>query len=429
MCYAIPGQLVEKNGMKGVINYFGERKNVMIALESAEVGDYVYAQGGVLINKISEDEAREVLHAWKDIFFELKKTDKKLAEVKTSYAGLPQNILAILEKVNIGKELSREDLTELLEVRDDKHLKLIYDTANNTRQKVHGNACCVHGIIEFSNICRVDCKYCGIRNGKDMDRYRMSHEEILKAAEYAAKELGFKALVLQSGEDTWYDDDKLIQIVRDVRKLGVLVFLSIGSRDKETYKKLFEEGARAALLRFETSDKDLFRELRPGTDLEERLELIRYLKYIGYVLATGFIVGLPGDNTSRLVDDILLTKSLGPEMYSFGPFIPAEGTPLEGHGTVTKDHILRAIAASRFADRDSNILVTTALETLDQQAKREALASGANSLMLNLTPSGFKKLYSIYDNREGVDTDVTDSIKETLSLLYSLGRAPTDLGV
>ena len=429
MCYAIPGKLVEKKDPVGVIDYYGEKRNVVIACSDVEEGDYVYAQGGVLIRKISEKEALEVLEAWKDIFFELKETDKKLAEVKASREGVPVNILDILQKVNLGKELSREDLVDLLEVKDKKHLKLIYDTANNTRQKVQGNACCVHGILEFSNVCRMDCHWCGIRSTKDIARYKMTPEEILKAAEYGVNELGFKALVIQSGEDNWYSEEKLAQIVRSLKKLGILIFLSIGSRSKETYKRLFDEGARAALLRFETSDEDLFRKFRPGTELSERLDLIRYIRGLGYVLATGFIMGLPGESSGRIIDDILLTRSLKPDMYSFGPLIPSEGTPLEGHGQVDKDTVLKAIAACRFADNDAKILVTTALETLDVSAKREALSAGANSMMINITPPEYKKLYSIYDRRAGVEDEVRKSIKEALDLLYSLGRAPTDLGI
>lgn len=257
----------------------------------------------------------------------------------------------------------------------------------------------------------------------------MTPEEILKAAEYGVNELGFKALVIQSGEDNWYSEETLAQIVRSLKKLGILIFLSIGTRSKETYKRLFDEGARAALLRFETSDEDLFRKLRPGTELSERLDLIKYIRDLGYVLATGFIVGLPGESPERIIDNILLTRSLKPDMYSFGPLIPSEGTPLEGHTQVDKDTVLKAIAACRFADKDAKILVTTALETLDNSAKREALSAGANSMMINITPPEYRKLYSIYDKRAGVEDEVKTSIKEALDLLYSLGRAPTDLGI
>jgi biotin synthase len=257
----------------------------------------------------------------------------------------------------------------------------------------------------------------------------MSPDEIIKNAEYAVKELGFKALVLQSGENANYDDEKLAYIVKRIKDLGILVFLSIGSRSKETYKKLYEEGARAALLRFESSDKDIFEDLRPGTSFDQRLELIKYIKDLGYVLATGFIVGLPGETSDTVIDNILLTKSLEPDMYSFGPFVAAEGTPLGGHALPEKNMMLKIISACRFVDKNAKILVTTALETLDKKAKREALLAGANSLMINVTPPELRGLYKIYNNRAGVTSDVKEEIQETLNLLYSLGRAPTDLGI
>jgi len=333
MCYAIPGKLVEINDSIGVVDYFGEKRNVLIDSD-VNVGDYVYAQGGVLISKISEEEAREILIYWKDKFFELKEVDKELAKVEDIKAS--DNLLGLLQKVNLGKDLSKDELLFLLNLKDKDELKLLYETANNVRQKEHDNACCVHGIIEFSNYCNNDCFYCGIRKSKDIQRYRMTIDEIIKAAKEAVNEHGFRALVLQSGEDSWYDDEKLITIVKEIRKLGVLIFLSLGSRSKETYKKLYEAGARAALLRFETSNKELFSKLRPEKDFEERLELIKYLKELGYVIATGFIVGL-GETDDDIINNILLTKSFGSDMYSFGPLIPTKGTPLEKEGIVDKE--------------------------------------------------------------------------------------------
>lgn len=427
MCYAIPGRLVELDGKTGTVDYFGEKRKVLISFQKVKVGDYVYAQGGILIDKIPEKKALEILGFWKDEFFDLKKADQGLAKVA---GGKPsENILKILQKVNLKKELSREEIITLLRLKDKNELELLYWAANNIRLKEHGNACCVHGIIEFSNYCRNNCFYCGIRNDRKIKRYRMSVDEIIDAAKYAVEELGFKAFVLQSGEDMWYSKDKLIKIVKEIRKLRVLIFLSIGERSKETYKKLFDAGARAALLRFETSNKDIFQKLRPNTRFEERIELIKYLKEKGYILATGFLTGLPGENEQDIINNILLTKSLKADMYSFGPLIPSKGTPLENQEVIKKDTMLKTIAITRLLDRNSNILVTTALETLDNCAKRQGLMAGANSLMINLTPKAYKDLYFIYQNKAGNDKPIKKNIKETLDLLYSLGRAPIDLGL
>jgi len=426
VCYSIPAKLVKIDGHKAVVDYFGEKRNILLDLDDVKVGDYIYAQGGISVRKIPEHEAEEILKAWKDVFFELKKTDEALSRVDQD--NLPKNVLGVLQKVNLRKTLTKDEVLSLFQLKDKNELSVLYEIANNIRQRQHGNASCVHGIIEFSNYCTENCFYCGIRKDKNIKRFRMSIDEILAAAKLAADKHGFKALVLQSGEDSWYTDEKLIEIVKEVRKLGVLIFLSIGARSLETYKKLYEAGARAALLRFETSNEKVFKELRPGTTLLQRVDLIKGLKKIGYVIATGFILGLPGTNVQDTVNDIFLTRYLGPDMYSFGPLIPTKDTPLEGQNKIDKHTVLKTIAASRFVDADSNILVTTALETLDRSAKREGLLAGANSMMINATPPNYKELYAIYDDRIDNKIDMEQSIKEATDLLYELGRAPTDIG-
>ena len=257
----------------------------------------------------------------------------------------------------------------------------------------------------------------------------MSVDEIIEVAQHAVDEYGFKALVLQSGEDPWYDEKKLVKIVSTLRAMGILVFLSIGMRDKELYQKLYQAGARAALLRFETSNEHIFRQLRPGASLHERLTLIKQLKSMGYIIATGFIAGLPDETPEDIVNNILLTQSLGPDMYSFGPLIPAIDTPLAAQSKLSIDAMLKIIALTRFVDPDSNILVTTALETLDASAKKIALLAGANAMMINVTPMEYRVFYQIYDNRADRNQTVKVGIQSALDLLYSLGRAPTDIGV
>ena len=427
MCYAIPAKLISINGQTGIIDYFGEKRKILLDLDDLKIGDYVYAQGGVLVRKIPEKEATEILEHWRDIFFELKKTDAALAKIDQT--KLSPNALAVLQKINLRKNLTKKEMLALLELQDPRELQVLYEIANNVRQREHGNASCVHGIIEFSNHCHNNCYYCGIRKERDLPRYRMSIEEIIATAKDAVTNHGFKALVLQSGEDLWYDDNKLVTIVEAIRKMGVLVFVSLGSRSKETYQKLYDAGARAALMRFETSNRDIFAQLRPETNLDERIELIKSLKKMGYVLATGFMIGLPGETHEDIVNNILLTKYLAPDMYSLGPLLPTSGTPLGNATKVTKDLVLKTIAITRFVDSSSNILVTTALETLNKDAKKEALLAGANSMMINITPTKYRQLYAIYDNKADSNKEIVQSIQETVGLLYELGRAPTDIGI
>ena len=157
MCYAIPGKVVELRKNIAVIDYFGEERNVLNEFQEIEIGDYVYAQGGILINKIDEKEAKEILDFWKDKFFELKEIDRKSSSIEKINAS--PNLLEILQKVNLKNELTRDDLQNLLVLRGKNELKLLYETSNNIRQKEHDNACCVHGIIEFSNYCKNNCRW------------------------------------------------------------------------------------------------------------------------------------------------------------------------------------------------------------------------------------------------------------------------------
>lgn len=427
MCYAIPAKLIAINGHTGIVDYFGEKRKILLDLDDLNVGDYVYAQGGILVRKIPEKEALEILAHWKEIFFTLKQTDEALAKIDQS--KLSPNALAVLQKVNLRKSLTKAEMLALFELEDPKELTVLYEIANNVRQREHGNSSCVHGIIEFSNYCAFNCEYCGIRNNKEIIRYRMSVDEIIATARNAVDNHGFKALVLQSGEDYWYDEKKLTTIVKEIRKMGVLVFLSIGLRSKELYQALYQAGARAVLMRYESSNAEIFANVRPGTALTERLTLIQDLKAMGYILATGFMIGLPGETYEDIINNILLNKFLAPDMHSFGPMIPTLGTPLENHPKASKELILKTIAVMRFIDSNSNILVTTALETLNSTAKLEALLAGANSMMINLTPIKYRALYAIYDNKAGIDKEIAASIKENLDLLYSLGRAPTDIGL
>ncbi|MDI6788239.1 MAG: HypC/HybG/HupF family hydrogenase formation chaperone, partial [Planctomycetota bacterium] len=258
MCYAIPGKVVEIDERIATIEYFGERKKAYTDLTETFMGDYVYAQGGFVIQKVPEAEAQEILSDWKELFFRLQETDQKLT-------NNPKNL---------------------------------YQRANALRQKHQGNSCCIHGILEFSNYCKNNCLYCGIRNSnKKLQRYRMTSEEILSAVDYAVNQLGFKALVLQSGEDYWYDENTLYQIVKDIRqRYPVLIFISIGERELSTYQKLHTAGARGVLLRFETSDSALYAQVKPDSKLQRRLELIRKIRSLGYLVITGFLVGLPGSN-------------------------------------------------------------------------------------------------------------------------------------
>jgi biotin synthase len=391
MCYAIPGKVIAINNNLVTVEYFGEKKTAKNDFFSLTLGDYVYAQGGFVIQKMKESDALSILEGWQELFFQLQKRDIALSS----------------------------------------NPKTLYQRANFIRNKYLGNACCVHGIIEFSSYCRNDCLYCGLRSSNAaLVRYRMEIDEIVETAQYSFSELGFKALVLQSGEDTWYDREKLVRIVREVRKRAqVFLILSIGERDLKIYEELYQEGARGALLRFETSNSALYSKMRPGHALEDRLGLIKKLAEIGYLVMTGFLIGLPGQNQEDLMRDIELCGSLNPEMFSFGPFIPHPKTPLVDEKLPSLDVVLETIARTRLKFPESKILATTATATLDKEGLKLALLAGANSLMINVTPPKYQPLYELYPNRQGLGISLAEQVSQTVRLLESLGRAPTDLGL
>lgn len=392
MCYAIPGRVVEIHGDTVLVDYFGEKKKAKNEFYELQVGDYIYAQGGFVVKKIPESDALTILEHWKEMFFKLKEQDEFL-------------------------------------VRERKN---IYQIANAIRHERLGNSCCVHGIVEFSNYCRNNCLYCGLRRDNfHLPRYRMDISEIVELCDYAVNELGFKALVLQSGEDMWYTQEKLMEIVREVRKrCAVFLILSIGERDVELYRRLYDEGARGALIRFETGNEELYSRLRPGHRLQDRLNLIKELREMGYLIFTGFLLGLPGQKMKDIINDIKLTAELGAEMFSFGPFIPHPHTPLGDAKPPPLKLALMTIAKARIMYPEAKILVTTAVETLDKEnGARLGLSSGGNSIMINITPVKYRKMYELYPGRADVEMDVRDKINKVLNLLQELGRAPTDLGL
>lgn len=417
MCYAIPGRVCAILDRTAIVDYFGETRKAINELPSLKVGDYIYAQGGFVIQTIPEAEALDLLETWKELFFELRKTDLRLSRIDGSEPN------KILDKAAEGLPLTKDELLKLIKTKNQKELGQLYRVANFLRQKHLKNSCCVHGVIEFSNHCQNDCSYCGIRKSNaDIKRYRMTNEEILKAVEEAVVKHGFKALVLQSGEDREFTIERLADLIKEIKnRFAVLLFISVGEIGKKGLKILYEAGARGLLMRFETSNPDLYAELHNGANLGDRLQEIKDAYEIGYLILTGSLIGLPGQTEEDLLNDLLLTRELKAEMYTFGPVLP--------HGPET-DLVLKVLAIGRIVDPEgAKIVVTTGFETLNKNAKRSGLLSGANSVMINVTPLKYRRLYNIYPNRAHEDESVEDQIKSTLELLYSLGRAPTDLGI
>ncbi|MCK4912403.1 MAG: radical SAM protein [Candidatus Omnitrophica bacterium] len=432
MCYAIPGKVKEVKPKQVIVDYFGEEKKAVNELDDICPGDYIYAQGGYVIEKIPSDEAESILSVWKETFFELQEADLRLSRISLENDGADKKLFSILDKVLEGISPTKSDLLYIMELTDRASLDLVYKAANFLRHKHLKNSCCVHGIIEFSNYCQQDCGYCGISNlNTNLSRYRMNLEQVVDIAKDAVNRYGFRALVLQSGEDSFYSVDKLVDIVKEIKKqVGVLICISVGEIGLEGLEKLYQAGARALLMRFETSNQKIYQQLHPGKSLDERFSHIKKARELGYLIMTGGLIGLPGQTNQDFINDIYMAKELGAEMFSFGPFLPHPDTPLAENKPPTEDEVLKVLAISRFVDpENAKILITTAFETLDSDARKKGLLAGANSVMLNVTPPEFREKYSIYPDRAYIKDEVSSQIEQTIGLLRSLGRAPTDLGI
>ncbi|MDD5669708.1 MAG: HypC/HybG/HupF family hydrogenase formation chaperone, partial [Candidatus Omnitrophica bacterium] len=277
MCYAIPGKVQSIEGRIARINYFGEIKRAVHELPHLAPGDYVYAQGGYVINKVSAAEAESVLSSWKEMFFTLQEMDRVYSSFSLVNQSADSSLKNILNKAIEGKDLTLEDARILISREKTEEINLVFKTANYLRHQYHKNACCVHGIVELSNYCKRNCFYCGISSyNKELERYRMSSDEVVDAVSSAADTYGFKAFVLQSGEDCGYGIDDLAEIISRIKQRNdCFIVISFGEMGEDSLRKLFAAGARGLLMRIETSNRALYEKLHPGHSLAKRVETIK----------------------------------------------------------------------------------------------------------------------------------------------------------
>lgn len=303
----------------------------------------------------------------------------------------------IIQKAKETHELSRDEIIALL--KDDSINDELFKAADEVRKKYLGDEVHLRGLIEFTNICKRNCMYCGLRrDNKNLNRYRLSHEEIIDFAKKAVG-YGYKTLVLQGGEDDYYTVERLVPIVKDLKALGVALTLSIGERPFEEYEALKKAGADRFLLRIETTDRELYEELDPDMSHENRIQCLKNLRKLGYEVGSGCLVGLPGQKIESLADDILFFKELDVDMNGIGPFIPNEDTPLKDAEGGQFELALKVMAIVRLLLPDINIPATTAMETLNKQGRVIALQCGANVVMPNVTEGEYRKLYALYPGK------------------------------
>ena len=293
--------------------------------------------------------------------------------------------------------MNKNELVEILS--NDNTNDWLFKEADKVRRENVGDEVHLRGLIEFSNICKRQCKYCGLQSGnKQIERYRILKDEILVYVQNAVN-MGYKTIVLQSGEDEFYDTDKMFEIIREIKKYDVALTLSIGEKSYDEYKAFKDAGADRYLLRIETTDQNLYKEMHPNASYENRVRCLQDLKSLGFETGTGCLVGLPNQTIESLADDILFFKELDADMVGIGPFIPHEQTPLADAKTGDFWLALKVMALTRINLPNINIPATTAMETLNPNGRIIALNSGANVVMPNVTSKEYRAEYEIYPGK------------------------------
>lgn len=299
-----------------------------------------------------------------------------------------------------NKDLPDEILLTL--IKSNESSQELYEAADLTRRKIYGNAVYIRGLIEFTNYCKNNCYYCGIRyDNKNLPRYRLTKSDIMKCCENGYN-LGFRTFVLQGGEDPYFSDDLICDIVSSIHNKykDCAITLSIGEKSKDSYKEYFKAGASRYLLRHETAKKQHYIKLHPESmSLANRKRCLFDLKDIGYQVGSGFMVGSPYQKSEDLLCDIRFLQELGPDMIGIGPFITNRDTPFSNFDNGSLNLTLKMIAILRLMFPYALIPATTALGTIHPNGRELGIKAGANVVMPNLSPDNAKKNYRLYDNK------------------------------
>lgn len=306
-------------------------------------------------------------------------------------------MLDIIKKAEETHSLAKDEIITLLSSTElDSQL---FEAADRVRKKYVGDEVHLRGIIEFSNICKQNCLYCGLRrDNKNIERYKLEPETVIDFAKKAVS-YEYKTLVLQSGEGNYFSLDEMVYIIKEIKTLNVAITLSSGEKTREEYQMFKDAGADRYLLRIETTDRSLYQAMNPGMSFENRLECLKILKELGYEVGTGCLIGLPNQTIKSLADDILFFKTIDADMIGVGPFIPNKDTPLKDFSGGTFELALKIVAIIRLLLPDINIPATTAMETLNPKGRLIALQSGANVAMPNVTEGDYRKLYALYPGK------------------------------
>lgn len=307
-----------------------------------------------------------------------------------------------IDEIRQKRDISIKTLDFLLSTEDEEVITYLRDSAREAADKIYGKQVFIRGLIEFTNYCKNDCKYCGIRRSNSRaDRYRLTEEEILSCCENGYG-LGFRTFVLQGGEDMYFTDEKICHLLKSIKEKypDCALTLSIGEKSKESYQAYFDAGADRYLLRHETADEMHYNSLHPPElSFKNRIRCLYDLKEIGYQTGCGFMVGSPGQTTESIYKDLQFIRQFLPHMVGIGPFIPQKDTPFGKEPAGSLKMTLRLLSIIRLIHPHVLLPATTALGTIHPKGRELGILAGANVVMPNLSPVLVRKKYALYDNK------------------------------
>lgn len=334
------------------------------------------------------------------------------------------DIKIIANKLIKEHKLSVDEYEALLINRDEELFNLLKNEAVKLRKQIYGNKIYIRGLIEISNYCKNDCLYCGIRrSNKNCERYRLTAEEILSCCKNGY-ELGFRTFVLQGGEDNFYNDNIMCDIITAIKSMypGCAVTLSLGERSKESYLHLFEAGADRYLLRHETANFEHYSKLHPEKmKLGNRLTCLKELKDIGYQVGCGMMVGSPFQTYKNLAEDLKFIEEFQPDMCGIGPFISHKDTPFKEYKNGDVELTCFLLAVIRIIKPEILLPATTALGTLAKNGREMAVEASSNVVMPNLSPCDVRGKYSLYDNKLHSGTESAEMLDELKYSMQAIG--------
>lgn len=320
----------------------------------------------------------------------------------------------LIERLERERDLTNAEFAVLLDQSSGADRDFLFERARAVRDAHYGRKVYIRGLIELTNYCKNDCLYCGIRKSNaSCERYRLTKEQILSCCE-SGYALGFRTFVLQGGEDGWYTDERMTDIVRAMRQAypDCAITLSLGERGRESFKRLYDAGANRYLLRHETADEAHYARLHPvSMTLTHRLQCLRDLKEIGFQTGAGFMVGSPYQTTECIVRDFRFLQELKPQMVGLGPFIPHHATPLNDFPAGSTERTLLCLSIVRLLLPNVLLPATTALATIDGDGRIKGMNAGCNVVMPNLSPLEDRSKYLLYDNKATSGEEAAESLR------------------